>query len=66
MYNLSMFLKNLLQKHSKSLAPGVVVTEDFKQKEFSVRLTEMKKRIRKTGNENENESLDTLLSDLFT
>lgn len=59
-------LRTFLTKHSKTLV--LVNNEEMtKQKEFSSRLAEMKKRIGRKGTAEieENENLDSLLSDLF-
>lgn len=58
-------LRTFLAKYSKPTS--TVVVEDLKQKEFSNRLTEMKKRISRSGNGNDenSENFDSLLSDLF-
>ena len=54
-------LRSLLQKYTKPLNLPV---EDVKQKEFSNRLTEMKRRINRSSNE-DTEIFDSLLSNLF-
>lgn len=56
-------LRSLLQKYTKATPPAVQI--DLKQKEFSGRLTEMKKRFVSSKNVEETENFDSLLSDLF-
>lgn len=55
-------LRLFLSKNSKP--DSLLIPNDFKQKELSDRLVEMKKRIGRRGND-ENENFDSLLSDLF-